>query len=76
MRKKLTITLDEQVYKALYEAVGPRHVSRFIEDLIRPCIMFPNLEAAYAQMAQDKEREAEALAWAETMGDIISCGER
>lgn len=33
--------------------------------LVRPYVMLPELEAAYKQMAQDEEREAEALEWAE-----------
>lgn len=71
MQKKLTITIDEQVYEGLYAVIGPRRISRFIEELVRPHVMFPDLEAAYAQMAQEEEREAEALAWAEaTVGDV------
>lgn len=71
MQKKLTITIDEQVYEGLYTVIGPGRISRFIEELVRPHVMFPDLEAAYAQMAQDEEREAEALAWAEaTVGDV------
>jgi predicted CopG family antitoxin len=70
VRKKLTITIDEEVYKGLYTVVGPRRISRFIEELVRPYVMLPELEAAYEQMAQDEEREAEALEWAEaTAGD-------
>jgi len=71
MQKKLTIAVDEQVYKGLYTIIGPRRISRFIEDLVRPHVVFPDLEAAYEQMAQDEEREAEALEWAEaTVGDV------
>ncbi len=71
MRKKLTITIDEEVYKGLYTVIGPRRISRFIEELVRPYVMLPELEAAYEQMAQDEEREAEALEWAEaTVGDV------
>jgi predicted CopG family antitoxin len=71
VRKKLTITIDEEVYKGLYTVVGPRRISRFIEELVRPYVMLPELEAAYKQMAQDEEREAEALEWAEaTLGDV------
>jgi predicted CopG family antitoxin len=71
MQKKLTITIDEQVYEGLYTVIGSRRISRFIEDLVRPYIMFPDLEAAYQQMAEDEAREAEALEWAEaTVGDV------
>lgn len=67
MQKKLTITIDEEVYEGLYAIVGPRRISRFIEDLLRPHVILPNLDAAYAEMARDEAREAEALAWAEAL---------
>jgi predicted CopG family antitoxin len=71
MQKKLTITIDEQVYEGLYAVIGRRRISRFIEDLVRPYVLYHELEAAYQQMAQDEEREAEALEWAEaTVGDV------
>jgi len=34
-------------------------------------VLLPDLEAAYRQMADDEEREAQALEWAEaTAGDV------
>jgi hypothetical protein len=65
MQKKLTITVDEEVYEGLYKTIGPRKISRFVEDLVRPHVIHPNLESAYADMARDKKREKEALEWAE-----------
>lgn len=71
MQRKLTLTIDEQVYEGLYAVIGRRRISRFIEDLVRPYVLYQELEAAYRQMAQDEEREAEALEWAEaTIGDV------
>jgi predicted CopG family antitoxin len=71
MQKKLTITIDKEVYEGLYEVIGPRRISRFIEDLVRPHVLYPDLEAAYAEMARDEKREQAALEWAEaTVGDI------
>ncbi len=71
MRKKLTITLDEQVYEGLHDVVGRQRISRFIEDLVRPHVLPADLEAAYKQMAEDEARELEALEWAEvTIGDV------
>jgi predicted CopG family antitoxin len=71
MQRKLTITLDETVYEGLHKVVGRRHISRFIEDLVRPHVLAPDLEAAYRQMAQDEARETEALTWAEaTVSDV------
>ncbi len=71
MQKKLTITVDEKIYEGLYKTVGPRKISKFVEDLVRPHVVRPNLESAYAQMAKDKKREEEAIEWAEsTFKDI------
>jgi predicted CopG family antitoxin len=71
MRKKLTITVDEKVYEGLHEVIGRQRISRFIEDLVRPHVLFQDLEAAYMEMAQDEARETEALAWSEaTIGDV------
>jgi predicted CopG family antitoxin len=66
MQRKLTITIDEEVYEGLYRAIGPRKISKFVEELVRPHVVRPNLESAYSQMSKDKKREAEALNWAET----------
>ena len=71
MQKKLTITIDEKVYKGLHEVIGRGRISRFIEELVRPHVLHLDLEAAYREMAQDEEREREALEWAEaTIGDV------
>ena len=73
MQKKLTITIDEQVYRGLYEVIGPRKISRFIEEIVRPYVSKKDLELAYKEMASDKERESEAIEWAEALtGDISS----
>jgi len=65
MQKKLTVTVDEEVYEGLRKTIGPRKISRFIQELVRPHVVRPNLESAYAEMAMDKEREEEAMEWAE-----------
>lgn len=65
MHKKLTLTVDAEVYEGLRKIIGPRKISKFIEDLVRPHVVRPNLEAAYAKMARDKKREDEAMEWAE-----------
>ena len=71
MQKKLTITVDEHVYHGLHRVVGRRRISRFIESLVRPHVVEEDLSAAYHQMAQEEEREAEALEWAEaTVSDV------
>lgn len=71
MQKKLTITVDEKVYEGLRKRVGPRRISHFIEDLVRPHVIDEELEMAYAQMAKDEDRESEALEWSEAVvGDV------
>lgn len=71
MQKKLTITLDERVYKGLHAVVGRGRISRFIEVLVRPHVIGKDLEIGYRKMAADEAREAEALEWAEgLLGDV------
>ena len=71
MQKKLTVTIDEEVYTGLRTVIGPRKISRFIEDLVRPHVVRKNMYAEYEEMAADKDRESEALEWAEcTFGDV------
>lgn len=73
MQKKLTITVDEAVYEGLHRTIGPRKISKFVEDLVRPHVIHPDLESAYAEMARDKKREKEALDWAEaTFKDVAN----
>jgi hypothetical protein len=72
MQKKLTITVDEEVYEGLRRTIGPRKISRFVQEIVRPHVVRPNLDSAYAEMAKDKRREKEAAEWAEsTFKDIV-----
>ncbi|MBS1249768.1 MAG: hypothetical protein MAG431_01352 [Chloroflexi bacterium] len=71
MKKKLTITVDKEVYEGLYQEVGKGKISKFIQELVRPYVLHPDLEAAYKEMAKDRSREGEALEWAEaTIKDV------
>ena len=70
MHKKLTITIDQQVYDGLHKIVGRGNISQFIEALVRPQVLGTDMEDGYRQMASDEVREAEAQQWAEaTLGD-------
>ena len=55
------MTIDEEVYEGLREAIGPGKISRFIEDLVRPHLIRKNIYAAYKEMAGDKVRESKRL---------------
>jgi hypothetical protein len=65
MQKKLTIKLDLAVYDGLHKIIGRRKISKFIQELVRPHVVYPNLDSAYAEMARDMKREKEAIEWAE-----------
>ena len=67
MQKKLTITVDELVYDGLREVIGPRKISRFIQELVRPYVLQDELESQYFQMSMDEEREKEAAVWSESL---------
>ena len=72
MQKKLTLTIDEEVYDGLREVVGPRKISHFVEQLVRPHVIRQDLYEAYRAMSADRVRESEAIRWAEaTCGDVI-----
>ena len=71
MHRKLTITLDEEVYHGLHTIIGRRRISQFIESVVRPHVVTHDLARAYQEMAADEAREAEALEWAEaTVRDV------
>jgi hypothetical protein len=67
MQKRMTITMDEVVYEGLVRVVGRRKISAFLENLARPHVLADDLAAGYQAMAQDAEREREALAWSEAL---------
>ncbi|PPQ34867.1 addiction module antitoxin [Rhodopila globiformis] len=71
MPKRLSITVDAEVYDGLHRVIGRRRISRFLNDLARPHAVDQDLRAGYAAMAADEEREAGAAAWCEGLaGDV------
>ena len=71
MSKKLTITVDDEVYTGLHSVIGRRRISRFLNDLARPHVLQGDLAEGYKAMAADEEREREATEWVENLtGDI------
>ena len=67
MYKKLTITLEADIYNGLHKIVGRGNISSFLANLARPYVMKKQLYNAYKEMANDKERENEADEWSETL---------
>ena len=72
MHKKLTISLDEEIYNGLHKVIGRHKISRFIESLLRPHILKEDLVSAYKEMAKDEVREKEALEWVEATSKDVS----
>lgn len=67
MTRKLTISIDDRVYDGLHAVVGRGNIGKFLEDLARPFVVTESLAAAYAEMAADQGREAEADEWCEAL---------
>ena len=72
MAKKLTITVDDDVYTGLHSRIGRRRISRFLNDLARPHVSDLDLEEGYKAMAADEERERAALEWIEGIVEDIA----
>jgi hypothetical protein len=72
MQQKLTITIDKEVYDALYRTVGKGNIGKFLENLARPHVLQEDLASAYQAMAADTERELAALEWSEGLIGGIS----
>ncbi len=71
MTKKLTITVQDEVYAGLHSVIRRRRISRFRNDLARPHVTRRELGNAYRAMAADEEREREAAEWVDNLtGDI------
>ena len=71
MHRKLTITIDEEVYSGLQRVVGAGRISNFIEQLVRPHVLKEDLREGYRAMARDAQRERLAMEWSEGLiGDL------
>jgi len=44
-------------YDGLHKTIGPRKISRFVQEIVRPNVVRPNLEAAYAGMAKERREQ-------------------
>ena len=72
MSKKLTITVDDEVYEGLHSVVGRRRISRFLNDLARPHVISREVVEGYRAMAADEERERAASEWVENLTGHIA----
>lgn len=66
MQKKLTLSINAEIYEALHKMAGKRKIGRFIESLVRPYI--ESFDTAKERSPQDEEQESAVLPWAGTHG--------
>ena len=57
MHKKLTITVDAEVYDGLHQVVGAGRISGFIEDLVRPHVIKADLAEGYLRSGETAGKE-------------------
>lgn len=72
MSKKLTITVEDDIYAGLHSVIGRRRISRFLNDLARPHVAGADLVAGYRAMASDEARERDAAEWVENLTSDIA----
>jgi hypothetical protein len=65
--KRMTISIREDVHEALMRVIGRGKVSKFLEGLAKPIVLKNDLLTDYKNMAEDAQREEEALIWAEEL---------
>ena len=61
MQKKLTLSINAEIYEALHKMAGKRKIGRFIENLVRPYIA--SSDGLNERTAQAEEQETTILAW-------------
>ena len=73
MRRKLTITVSDEVYRALHEQAGRGSIGGFIEHHVRPHVApdDADLERQYREAALDEAAEREAMEW--IGADLAKC---
>jgi hypothetical protein len=62
MQKKLTLSIDAEIYQALHKMAGKRKIGRFIENLVRPYLAsLEGLEVGVAEV--QTEPNSNVLPW-------------
>jgi hypothetical protein len=63
MPKKITISLDDDLYRELSRLAGPDEVVQYVEDLIREQLRLPGSGEPELDVAADRVREQEGPEW-------------
>jgi predicted CopG family antitoxin len=61
MQKKLTLSINAEIYEALHKMAGKRKIGRFIETLVRPHIA--SSDNLPGRMVPDEEQESAIMLW-------------
>ena len=69
MQRKITLSIEEEIYRKLRFLIPKRKMSKFVEEAIKEKIgrlkLEEPIEEGFKMMGKDKEREKEALEWSE-----------
>jgi len=72
VKKRLTVTVDPEVYNGLYHVAGKRNISRFLERLARPIVVQRTPKSSYRDLAKDEDDAREAREWCDAhLNDIV-----
>jgi len=69
MQRKITLSIDETIYRKLHFLIPKRKMSKFVEESVKERIKRFELEGpiekGFKMMGKDQVREKEALEWSE-----------
>jgi len=69
MQRKITLSIEEKIYRKLRFLIPKRKMSKFVEEALKEKIerlkLEEPIEEGFKMMGKDREREKEALEWSE-----------
>ena len=69
MQRKITLSIEGEIYRKLRFLIPKRKMSKFVEEALKEKIerlkLEEPIEEGFKMMGKDKEREKEALEWSE-----------
>lgn len=69
MQRKITLSIDETIYRKLHFLIPKRKMSKFVEESVKERIkrfrLEDPIEKGFEMMGKNRIREKEALEWSE-----------
>jgi len=69
MQRKITLSIDETIYRKLHFLIPKRKMSKFVEESVKERIkrskLEDHIEKGFKMMGKNQVREKEALEWSE-----------